>query len=121
DRVSDVLIFTGVAHSGLNSPVSGYWAAILALLTAYVGMMGQAVGGKREFGGVMAKPWRMVALHVGAWLTLASILWNDGGFRMGGLAVLDWTCIVVIVGCIQTISVRLTHTMRALARKKPSA
>ena len=121
DRVSDVLIFTGVAHSGLNSPVSGYWASILAVLTAYVGMMGQAVCAKREFSGVMAKPWRMVALHVGAWLTLGSILWNDGGIRMGGLTVLDWTCIVVVVGCIQTILVRLTHIMRALAHEDPSA
>lgn len=28
DRVSDVLIFAGVAHSGLCHPLSGYWAAI---------------------------------------------------------------------------------------------
>src|SRR6185369_9499991 len=54
DRVSDVLIFAGVAHSGLCAPASGYWAAIFALLTAYVGTLGQAVGAKREFGGVMS-------------------------------------------------------------------
>ena len=36
DRISDVLIFAGVAHSGLNAVVSGYWAAIFALFTAYV-------------------------------------------------------------------------------------
>lgn len=65
DRVSDVLIFAGVAHSGLMHPVLGYWAAIFALLTAYVGMFGQAVGVQREFSGIMSKPWRMVALHVG--------------------------------------------------------
>ena len=29
------------------------------------------MGTRREFGGVMSKPWRMVALHVGAWATLA--------------------------------------------------
>ena len=62
DRISDVLIFVGVAHSGLNAVVSGYWAAILALLTAYVGMFGQAVGVQREFSGLMSKPWRMVTL-----------------------------------------------------------
>jgi hypothetical protein len=28
DRISDILIFAGVAHSGLNHPASGYWAAI---------------------------------------------------------------------------------------------
>ena len=43
DRISDALIFAGVACSGLCHQSSGYWAAILAVLTAYVGMMGQAV------------------------------------------------------------------------------
>src|SRR5258706_12511426 len=66
DRVSDMLIFAGVAHSGLNHVASGYWAAMMALLTAYVGLFGQAVGARREFGGVMSKPWRRVALNVGA-------------------------------------------------------
>ena len=50
DRVSDVLIFAGVAHSGLCNPFVAYWAAIFALLTAYVGTLGQAVAGRREFG-----------------------------------------------------------------------
>src|SRR5260370_13078402 len=68
DRISDVLIFAGVAHSGLNHVPSGYWAAILALLTAYVGTLGQAVAARREFGGIMSKPWRMVVLHLGAWV-----------------------------------------------------
>ncbi len=44
DRISDVLIFVGVAHSGWCHPLSGYWAAIFALLTAYVGTLGQAIG-----------------------------------------------------------------------------
>ena len=50
-------------------PLIGYWAAIFALLTAYVGLFGQALGVQREFGGMMSKPWRMVALHLGAWIT----------------------------------------------------
>jgi phosphatidylglycerophosphate synthase len=121
DRLSDVLIFAGVAHSGLCSPFPAYWAAILALLTAYVGTLGQAVGARREFGGVMSKPWRMVALHAGGWLTLA-LLWRPtaaggaGGdaIRFGPLTVLDWTCVLVIAGCVQTIWVRLARTMRVL-------
>ncbi len=118
DRVSDVVIFTGVAHSGLNSPLSGYWAAILALLTAYVGMLGQAVGVQREFSGVMAKPWRMVVLHLGAWGMLASLWWNEGRIAYGGLTVLDWTCLIVILGCLQTIWIRLARIMRALRAKQ---
>lgn len=121
DRVSDTLIFAGVAHSGLNTVESGYWAAIFALLTAYAGMLGQAVGVQREFSGLMSKPWRMVALHIGAWLTLGLIWWNQGRIQFGGLTLLDWTCVVIIAGCAQTIVVRLQRILRALAEKKSTA
>ena len=80
DRFSDVVIFVGVAHSGLCHPLSGYWVAIFALWVAYVGMFGQALGVQREFSGLMGKPWRMVALHVGAWITLGLLWWNDEQF-----------------------------------------
>lgn len=118
DRISDVLIFAGVVHSGLISPWSGYWAAIFALLTAYVGTLGQAVGVQREFSGIMSKPWRMVALHVGAWVTLGLLWWGDGRIRYAGLTVLDWTHLVIILGCAQTIGVRLARILRALPEGK---
>jgi phosphatidylglycerophosphate synthase len=117
DRISDVLIFVGVAQSGLMHAAVGYWAAIFALLTAYVGTLGQAVGGRREFGGVMAKPWRMVALHIGAWVTLACIWWNTGRTSFASLTVLDWACLTVIAGCVQTMGVRLKRTMATLRAK----
>jgi phosphatidylglycerophosphate synthase len=120
DRISDVLIFAGVAHSGLNAVVSGYWAAIFALLTAYVGTFGQAVGVHREFSGLMSKPWRMVTLHLGAWMTLG-LLWKHGGdIHFGKLTVLDWTCALVVLGCVQTIAVRLRRIMAALRIKSNS-
>lgn len=116
DRISDVMIFVGVAHSGLCHPLSGYWAALLALFTAYVGMFGQALGVGRQFGGVMAKPWRMVVLHVGAWLTLVLIQSNAGNDRHGGLTVLDWTNLVIVAGAMQTVFVRLAVIVRRLER-----
>jgi phosphatidylglycerophosphate synthase len=116
DRISDVVIFAGVAHSGWAIPVLGYWAAVLALLTAYVGMLGQAVGVHREFSGLMAKPWRMVALHLGAWSAFAcDALLHQRLF--GALTMLDWACVVVLVGCVQTIVVRLSRIMAALRAK----
>ena len=118
DRVSDVVIFAGVAHSGLMNPVIGYWAAMFALLTAYVGMSGQAVGVQREFSGVMSKPWRMVALHLGSWATIGSIAASAGGFRWGPLTILDWTCLTVIAGCVQTATVRLRRIMTALREQQ---
>ena len=120
DRISDVLIFVGVAHSGLAAPALGYWSAIMALLTAYVGTLGQAVGAKREFGGVMAKPWRMVWLHLGTWITLGLLWWKPGEIRLGGLTVLDWTCLIIIGGCAQTVWIRL-HCILADLRAKASS
>ena len=119
DRVSDVLIFVGVAHSGLCSPFSGYWSAILALFTAYIGMFGQAVGVQREFSGVMAKPWRMVTLHLGAWLALGLFLCGSVAptTQYCGHSILDWTCFVVIAGCVQTVTVRLARILSALKTK----
>jgi phosphatidylglycerophosphate synthase len=120
DRISDVLIFAGVAHSGWMNPLSGYWAAIFALLTAYVGMFGQAVGVQREFSGLMSKPWRMVTLHLGAWITLACLLWNAGSIRVARLTVLDWACLIVIAGCVQTMAIRLKRIMAELRTKSAS-
>jgi phosphatidylglycerophosphate synthase len=113
DRVSDVIIFVGVAHSGLMNPIFGYWAAIAAVLTAYVGLFGQALGVQREFGGIMSKPWRMVALHIGAWLALFL-----GCQLFASFTILDWTCLVVIGGSIQTMVVRLKRITAALQDKR---
>jgi phosphatidylglycerophosphate synthase len=117
DRVSDVLIFAGVAHSGLCHLVTGYWTAIMAVLVAYVGTFGQAVGVGRQFGGVMAKPWRMVALHVGSWLHLA-LAQTGQRTEWGGLSMLDWTLLLIIAGCLQSIWIRLARILQGLAVKK---
>jgi phosphatidylglycerophosphate synthase len=118
DRVSDILIFAGVAHSGIAHPIIAYWAIIFALMTAYVGTLGQAVGARREFGGVMSKPWRMVTLHLGAWLAFALFEWRGQPVRFFGLMILDWACLIVIAGCAQTICVRIGRILRTLESRK---
>ena len=80
-------------------------------------MFGQAVGVQREFSGVMSKPWRMVALHIGAWMTLGYFWWKSGALFLGDFMILDWTCIVIIAGCLQTIALRLKRIMAALRAK----
>ena len=112
DRISDIIIFIGVAHSGWMNPLLGYWAAIFAVLTAYVGLFGQALGVQREFGGIMSKPWRMVALHIGAWLTFFLQRQPER------FSILDLTCVVVVVGCVQTMVVRLKRITAALQDKR---
>ncbi|MEK7469976.1 MAG: CDP-alcohol phosphatidyltransferase family protein [Planctomycetota bacterium] len=119
DRVSDVLIFAGVAHSGLCCPLFGYWAIIGALLTAYVGVLGQAVAGKREYGGVMSKQWRMVALMAAS--VAAGVLgWRGLTDEWRGWSVLDGALMLVIAGSVETCVVRLANTLRLL-RDRPAA
>ena len=113
DRISDVLIFIGVAHSGLMNPLIGYWAAIFAVLTSYVGLFGQALGVQYQYGGIMSKPWRMVALHIGAWLMFFLAAQSIVSFT-----IFDWTCLVVIAGCVETIVVRLKRITAALQDKR---
>lgn len=108
DRVSDVLIFAAIAHSGLAQPAAGYWAALAAVFTAYIGIFGQAVGVQREFSGLMSKQWRMVAVHLGAWVAYFLPAWP----------ILDWTCWLVVAGCAQTVALRLQRILRALEAKK---
>ena len=103
DRISDIVIFVGVAHGGLASRDLAYLCAVFAVLTAYVGVLGQAVGARRQFGGVMAKPWRMVALHAGAWVS-----WLHP-------RALDVALALIVLGCVQTVWVRLAQTRRELA------
>jgi len=54
----------------------------------------------------------MVALHIGAWLTFFL-----RGQSFTSLTILDWTCLVVIAGCVQTIVVRLKRIIAALQNK----
>jgi phosphatidylglycerophosphate synthase len=114
DRLSDVIIFVGVAHSGVMNPLVGYWTAIFALFTAYVGLFSQAIAGRREFSGIMSKPWRMVALSLGAWAMFVCRVRQVELHDFGRLTVLDWTCLVIIAGCLETIIVRLKRIVIAL-------
>jgi phosphatidylglycerophosphate synthase len=117
DRVSDVLIFVGAGYCGYCHVAGGYWCAIFALLVAYVGTFGQAVGVQREFSGVMAKPWRMVALAIGSIITLG-LLWTDRPIEWQSVTILDGTFVVIVIGCIQSIAIRLVRIMRALEAKR---
>ena len=63
----------------------------------------------------MSKPWRMVVLAIGSWITLGLLWFGGGQTSVGGMSVLQWSCAIIIVGCIQTIWVRLARIMRTLS------
>jgi phosphatidylglycerophosphate synthase len=115
DRISDVVIFVGIAYSGWCRPVPAFAVAMAALIVAYVGLFGQAVGVQREFSGVMAKPWRIATLSAGALATMFLVL-GDRPFWIGRYTILDWTHYLILLGCLQTVAIRLSRIFRALDR-----
>jgi phosphatidylglycerophosphate synthase len=80
DRIADALILVGAGFACGGSPGLGFLAALLAIFTAYVRALGNAVGATGLFIGPMAKPHRMAAITAacigeacapGAWMALA--------------------------------------------------
>jgi len=71
DRISDVLILVGAGYAARDlgyASTLGWLAAVLAVLTAYVRLLGGSLGVTQHFIGPMAKQHRMFAL------TIATIL-----------------------------------------------
>jgi phosphatidylglycerophosphate synthase len=73
DRVSDVLILAAAGYSiaGPGGIALGWAAAVAALFTAYVRLLGGALTGTQHFTGPMAKPQRMFVLTVACVLSAA--------------------------------------------------
>jgi phosphatidylglycerophosphate synthase len=63
DRITDSTFIVGMGY-GSGVPWLGWLGALLAALTAYVRVMGGALGLAQDFGGIMAKPKRMAVLTV---------------------------------------------------------
>lgn len=62
DRFADVFIVGGLAISHWCTPSVGIVAISAMLLTSYMGTQGQAVGYKREYGGLLGRADRLVIL-----------------------------------------------------------
>ncbi len=76
DRVSDLLFIGGLAFVAAVGPTLALAAVVAALLSSYAGVAAKAAGVPRQYGGIMSKPGRMIALSVAAPLAfLAADSW----------------------------------------------
>ena len=117
DRASDVAIIIGAGYAAGGTPVLGYIAACVAVLTAYVRAVGKAAGASDLFVGPMAKPHRMFTLTVVSVLMFA---WPGGGQLAGinkdgearylGVAALG-LAVIILGGCV-TIYRRIARIVR---------
>lgn len=111
DRVADavILIGAGFAVSGLPwGPTLGWIAALLAVLTAYIRLLGGSLGFRQDFVGPMAKQHRMFTLTAGS-LVAAIEVAVRGSVWSVYLAL--W---IIIIGSTVTLIRRTRRIARAM-------
>jgi phosphatidylglycerophosphate synthase len=112
DRVADAVIFVGAGY-GLPwvewGGALGWAAALLAVLTAYVRILGGALGLAQDFCGPMAKQHRMALMTLACLLAIGEGAVADYRGRVLGIAL-----VVVAVGSLLTAGRRLLRIKRGL-------
>lgn len=111
DRIADTVIIVPAGYAAVAlpwGPALGWSAGLLAVLTAYVRMMGGAAGLKQSFIGPMAKQQRMAVMTAACLLSTIEHQWFHPGTVM-------WTALVIInLGCVATIARRTARIVREL-------
>jgi phosphatidylglycerophosphate synthase len=99
DRIADSLFIVAVGYA-VAMPWLGWCGALLAALTAYIRILGGALGLQQDFRGPMAKPHRMAVLTAACLLgALEYGLWGSQHALLVGE-------IVVAVGALLTCATR---------------
>jgi len=78
DRLADTLVFVGLAFNTYVFAPLAWGVLVLTLLTSYLGTVAKAAGGTRQFGGLLAKADRLIALALFSPVVLffGSVAWN---------------------------------------------
>lgn len=110
DRPSDVFILVGMGYatpSLFGSLELGWIAAILAILTAYVRVLGHSAGAQQYFGGPMAKQHRMAVVIIAC---LLSAIFNSN-------LIFAMALLLIAVGSFITIIRRLKFIVSDLEKR----
>jgi phosphatidylglycerophosphate synthase len=103
DRISDPATLIGFGYAVGASSVLGWLAALLAVLTAYVRVLGKSAGAGTDFSGPMAKQQRMFVVTLTCLFCAATpIRWQ--GWRPATVAL-----VIIILGSAVTALRRLLH------------
>ncbi|HET9425453.1 MAG TPA: hypothetical protein VFO55_08785 [Gemmatimonadaceae bacterium] len=110
DRIADVVILVGAGYALLDHQYGvelGWLAAIVAVLTAYVRLLGGSFGLDQDFSGPMAKQHRMFVLTVGALGTAAES--STLGTR--------WSLYVALAVIVAGSAITFTRRLMRIARQ----
>ena len=109
DRLADSLFLVPLGYAG-GDPWLGWLAALLAVLTAYIRVLGGALGQRQDFGGILPKQRRMAVLTLALLVAAAEeSLW---GTRASLVAAVIVIALGSFVTCI-TRTLRIARLLRA--------
>jgi phosphatidylglycerophosphate synthase len=117
DRISDVIIFAGIAHTAYANTTLTYWVMLGMLLVAYIGILGKAVGARRQFGGLMPKPVRMYFLVLGCVVQFIAAPSPADPELFLGLTAFDVASILILLGLAETAISRTATIFLSLSRR----
>lgn len=112
DRISDSLLFVAAGYAA-SSLSLGWMAALVAVGTAYVRMLGGALRAKQYFDGPMAKQTRMAVLSTACLAGAAEQI------ILGSLISIQIGLFVIIIGSVWTIARRLRKIVIELESGSP--
>jgi phosphatidylglycerophosphate synthase len=100
DRIADAIILVTAGYAVVLCPAGpalGWCAALLAVMTAYVRLLGGSLKLAQDFRGPMAKPHRMATMTVAS---IADGIAGLAGYRDYALLL---ALAVIIIGCVITL------------------
>ncbi len=114
DRFADLLILVaaGYAIAWDWGGALGWAAAAAALLTAYVRVLGGALGARQHFLGPMAKPHRMAVLTAACLLSLVELAASKFEGRLVAVAL-----VLILAGSLATFARRLRLVAQELSAR----
>lgn len=118
DRLSDFLIIAGIALSGFADVRLGLLALGSVLMVSYMGTQSQALGLRRDYGGVLGRAERIVLTIIFLLISSMALTLFPESYRLligdFALSILDLMLILFIVLSAVTILQRFSRTWRAL-------
>lgn len=110
DRVSDSILFIALGYT-VSSIELGYLAALFAMMTAYVRVLGASMNAGSIFKGPMAKQHRMALMTIGLVLTpFETLLFEQSHLLYGVLA-------LIVIGSVLTVLNRIYAIYSTLETK----
>jgi phosphatidylglycerophosphate synthase len=115
DRIADVAVLVGLGYAPAGLPWLGYVAALAAVFTAYIRVLGVSLGAPADFSGLMAKQFRMHVVALSALLCAAAISIGAAYEAvLGSLGVPAIALVVIAIGGVTTSLRRLVHLVARL-------